>query len=979
MASQLITDLDEFSVSEANTCNVEDCKLLLPSGENTLTLLTQNIRSINRNMDGFEVLLESLDINCDVIVLTECWLSSQTANLPSLDGYCTHKTNSNMNQNDGVVVYIKNNLKVLVEEPRVQNSNCLVIKIIPDIVIMAIYRPPSQNIDSFLDSLDVNLKHLSAFKNIILMGDININIASERADTHVHNYLNICSFHGLLPTHYYPTHQSGSCLDHFIIKTRHPNKTLVTNSSLTDHQAILLTIQKSSPRKNCMRSFLKIDMTNLARDIRDIDFDPVYDTNDANISLQYFINALQHAINKNTITKTTSRRYKSIKPWITPGLVRCIRHRDKLHQKSKLAPDNEILSISYKRYRNFCNNLLKKIKYQHEKNELQKAGKNSKLVWKFIKTNTFRSKNPEPPLELLSSEINPLVAANKVNSFFANIGKTLAEKSLNHSTYTHQPLSAVNTPTKTSKSFVLLNTDVNEILRIITGLKDDCAVGWDGIPNNILKRFKHLLAPPLTHIFQSCLSKGIFPKPLKKAVVTPVFKAGDKNCVNNYRPISVLTGLSKILEKIINSRLIDYLEINNLLSNNQFGFRPKRSTNQAVHRLSEYISTNLDKGMHTIGIFLDLAKASDTISCSMLLHKLEKLGIRGEQLQLFTDYLRDRQQCVKIGQYTSSEMENSGFGIPQGSILGPTLFLIYINDLCSLVLRNGLILSYADDTALLFSAESQSETYEYAQNGFNVVSNWLHQNLLTLNIDKTKYISFSIRNINPPLTNLDIFAHNCNSANIACTCPTLVKADHIKYLGVTIDTNLNFRKHIELLCKRVRKLMYIFKNLRHIADYKLIKQVYLALCQSVLTYCITSWGGTAKSILLPLERAQRAILKVATFRPFRFPTHQLYTACKILTVRQLFILQTILYQHSELPFDPVSQTRRRKDLVCFEPQTRHAFAHRFYVFLGPFLYNKVNKILNIYSVNYYKCSTLLSEYLLNLDYADTEKLLEVLV
>uniref|UniRef100_A0A2H1WGQ7 SFRICE_037020 n=1 Tax=Spodoptera frugiperda TaxID=7108 RepID=A0A2H1WGQ7_SPOFR len=149
--------------------------------------------------------------------------------------------------------------------------------------------------------------------------------------------------------------------------------------------------------------------------------------------------------------------------------------------------------------------------------------------------------------------------------------------------------------------------------------------------------------------------------------------------------------------------------------------------------------------------------------------------------------------------------------------------------------------------------------------------------------------------------------------------------------------------------------MYIFKDLRHIADYKLIKQVYLALCQSVLTYCITSWGGTAK-----------------------FPTHQLNTACKILTVRPLFILQTILYQHSELPFDPVSQTGRRRDLVCFEPQTRHAFAHRFYVFLGPFLYNKVNKILNIYSVNYYKCSTLLSEYLVNLDYTDTEKLLEVL-
>lgn len=173
--------------------------------------------------------------------------------------------------------------------------------------------------------------------------------------------------------------------------------------------------------------------------------------------------------------------------------------------------------------------------------------------------------------------------------------------------------------------------------------------------------------------------------------------------------------------------------------------------------------------------------------------------------------------------------------------------------------------------------------------------------------------------------------------------------------------------------------MYLFKNLRNIADYKLIKQVYLALCQSVLTYCITSWGGAAKSTLLHLERAQRAVLKVATFRPFTFPTQQLYKACDVLTVRQLFILNIVLQQHTALPFVPVPSDRRRKDLVCRKPQTSHAFAKRFYVFLGPFLYNRLNKLLNFYSVSYIKCSFMLSEYLASLDYADTEKLLEILV
>lgn len=268
-------------------------------------------------------------------------------------------------------------------------------------------------------------------------------------------------------------------------------------------------------------------------------------------------------------------------------------------------------------------------------------------MWKFVKSHTFRSKKSEPPFDLLLADINPNEAINKANNFFINVGKNLAEKILLNPSTISQPNSTATS--SKLKSFVLLDTDVNEVVRIISGLKDVCATGWDDIPNNILKTFKYQLAPPLTHIFQLCLSKGIFPKLLKKAVVTPVFKSGDNTSVNNYRPISVLTGLSKILEKIINIRLIKYLEENKLLSDSQFGFRAKKSTSQAVHNLTNYITTNLDNGMHTIGIFLDLAKAFDTISCSLLLHKLESLGIRGKQLLLFSDYLNDRYQCVRIG------------------------------------------------------------------------------------------------------------------------------------------------------------------------------------------------------------------------------------------------------------------------------------------------------------------------------------------
>jgi hypothetical protein len=238
---------------------------------------------------------------------------------------------------------------------------------------------------------------------------------------------------------------------------------------------------------------------------------------------------------------------------------------------------------------------------------------------------------------------------------------------------------------------------------------------------------------------------------------------------------------------------------------------------------------------------LDLAKAFDTVSIPTLLHKLETLGIRGTQLKLFTDYLDGRTQCTKIDNVFSSDLKNAGFGVPQGSILGPTLFSIYINDLCNLKIDSGRIISYADDTVLLFSAKSTDEVYQYAQKGFNLVNKWLQLHLLTLNPDKTNYIKFSMRKANLPLTNHKLYAHNCNNNNnIQCTCPIIAITNQIKYLGIIIDESLTFKYHVEALCSKVRKLIYVFKKLRSFADARLIKQVYFALCQSVLTYCISS-------------------------------------------------------------------------------------------------------------------------------------------
>ena len=210
----------------------------------------------------------------------------------------------------------------------------------------------------------------------------------------------------------------------------------------------------------------------------------------------------------------------------------------------------------------------------------------------------------------------------------------------------------------------------------------------------------------------------------------------------------------------------------------------------------------------------------------------------------------------------------------------------------------------------------------------------------------------------------------------SCSCPSIQKSVCTKYLGILLDNKLNFQQHIQLLAARVRKLMVIFRTLRQAAEMGTVGMIYYALCQSLLTYCITSWGGSAKSTLLKLERAQRAVLKVSQFLPFRYPTSDLYEKSGVLTVRQLFILQTVLKQHSILYYSPDSLCRkRRKDIVCTVKPCKTSFARRFFNYQGCNLYNKLNRILSIYPREKTGVRVRVRDWLVKLNYLDTERLL----
>ena len=334
-------------------------------------------------------------------------------------------------------------------------------------------------------------------------------------------------------------------------------------------------------------------------------------------------------------------------------------------------------------------------------------------------------------------------------------------------------------------------------------MKISNSAGSDEISSRILKGIVNEIAEPLTYCINLSLSSGVVPKLAKIARVTPIFKTGDINSLSNYRPISILPTLSKVLEKVVYTRLINYLDKLNIIVSSQYGFRKNRTTCMAVLDLIEKINDAIDKGDYGIGIFLDLSKAFDTIDLQILITKLQHYGIRGLPLNWFSSYLFGRQQYVCVHN-NKSALKPIKYGVPQGSTLGPLLFILYINDLTHSSCVSHTVL-FADDTNMFLSHKNLVELEHIINNELVQVDTWFKCNKLSLNISKTNYIIFC-----PYKKQTDI-NHICpkiNRQNIA-------KVSSTKFLGISIDESLNFKEHIDDLVKKMSKYVGLFFKLRH--------------------------------------------------------------------------------------------------------------------------------------------------------------------
>lgn len=372
------------------------------------------------------------------------------------------------------------------------------------------------------------------------------------------------------------------------------------------------------------------------------------------------------------------------------------------------------------------------------------------------------------------------------------------------------------------------------------------------------------------------------------------------------------------------------------MSKNQYGFRKGKSTEDAIRKLVERIYQWMDGNKVGLCVFIDLAKAFDTVSHAKLLRKLHVYGFRGKAFELMKSYLANRIQFVKMDEH-ASEKRTVEYGVPQGTVLGPVLFLIYMNSLL-LAKRKGKIISFADDTVILYEDSNWRDLKQQAEGDLSVIKEWFRGNKLTLNLQKTKYLPFAAYESGlPHMGNLEFEDGT-----------SIPEAEHIKYLGITIDRHLKWNKHIDILVAKLRCLLTKFKHLKKHLDVPNLMMVYAALCQSLIRYGIIGWGGAYSCHMRRVEVVQKWLLRIIYGKPLLYPTDDLFAVSRVMNPHQLFALQILIGISDQKIILKLSESQhetRNRENQYLTLRAGKRIGQRSFAYLAPRIYAAVPRDL----------------------------------
>ena len=661
---------------------------------------------------------------------------------------------------------------------------------------------------------------------------------------------------------------------------------------ISDHFPQFLIMENAnSSHKNLelfKRDYSSFDERSFLSDFTRLDFNYLYEDSDIDWTYNRFLEDITTLADKHVpIIKYPKKEAKLIaKPWITNRIKKMMKVRDRLLKKMK-RNKSETNRQFYKKCRNRVATELKKSKLEYYHNYFAKNEKNMRKLWDGINSIIAKKTCSHSIIDKVK-DVNgkllddPTQMASNFNEYFVNVADSI-NKAIPRTP--NSPLRYLGSANE--NSLFLSPVTHFEVEDVISNLSSSKSTGPHSVPIKLLKVVKHHISHPLAELVNQSFLKGIFPSKLKIAKVVSVFKKGDPEIMTNYRPISLLPVFSKIFEKLMYKRLYSFVACNKLLFKFQFGFQENHSIDHALISMTETIRKSLDNKKYGCGVFIDLQKAFDTVNHNILLSKLEHYGIRGNALCSFWSYLTDRTQFVSISGKNSCPLGIT-CGVPQGSVLGPLLFLLYINDLPN-VSKHLKFYFFADDTNLYYDSETLDDVIKKVNKGLKHLKRWLDANKLSLNINKTNFIIFhSSASPIPP------------SICIKIGKKRISRVKYIKFLGVLMDEHLNGKYHVAELSKKLAKTCGILFRVRHLLSKTTLITLYNAFFMSFLQYGIVAWGQTFDSYIEPLFKLQKRAVRAISHQSFLAHTLPIFTDLKLLRIADIFKLRLLSFVYEAI-------------------------------------------------------------------------------